>query len=298
MSWRLQPRDYILAALLDEHRTLTTAQISAMLFTSERTCRNRLGALRRLGFVDGFIPIRRGRRLATHWLPGLLSARYVALRDGGRPPSPRVMRERQDRVVATSHLAHVDVTNQFFVDLIAHARRRPRGRLARWWSGTRTAAALGRRVHPDGHGVWRAGGREVAFFLETDLGTENQSVLAAKLGPYHRLQLAGGPGWPVLFWMSTPAREANLLARLGSATRLGVPVATANQLHAREIGPAGRVWTVAGSGPGRVRLVDLASVAGSGTGTVGPLNPGPPTPDEDPLYLLRPADEPAGREPN
>lgn len=69
-------------------------------------------------------------------------------------------------------------------------------------------------MHPDGHGVWSADGREVGFFLETDLGTENRSVLAAKLGPYYRLRAAGGPAWPVLFWMSTPAREANLLARL------------------------------------------------------------------------------------
>jgi hypothetical protein len=139
-------------------------------------------------------------------------------------------------------------------------------------------------VHPDGHGVWRADGREVAFFLETDLGTENRSVLTAKLGPYHRLRVAGGPAWPVLFWMSTPLREANLLARLGSETLLGVPVATANRQHAREMGPDGPVWTVAGNGPVRVRLVDLAGM----TGMAGPLHPGPPTPDEDPLYLLRP----------
>ena len=298
MSWRLQPRDYVVAGLLNEHRTLTTAQTSAMLFTSERTCRNRLGALHRLGFIDSFIPVRRGRRLMTHWVPGLLSARYVALRDGGRPPSAKAVRERQDRVVATSHLAHIDATNQFFVDLIASSLHHRGTRLARWWSGPRTAAALGRRVHPDGHGVWRVAGRETAFFLETDLGTENQTVLTAKLGPYHRLRAAGGPQWPVLFWLSTPAREANLLARLGQATPLNVTVATANRRSAEELGPSGAVWTVAETGRGRVRLVDLAGVTSTGTGSVGPLNPGSPTPDEDPLYLLQPATELADAEPN
>ena len=45
ISWRLEPRDYVLAHLLSEHRFLTTAQITAVLFTSPRTCRNRLNAL-------------------------------------------------------------------------------------------------------------------------------------------------------------------------------------------------------------------------------------------------------------
>src|SRR5688500_17593454 len=81
IAWRLEPRVLVIASLLCEHRTLTTAQISAMLFTSVRTCRNRLGVLRRLGLVDWFVPVRRGRQLPTHWVPGLLAARYVALRD-------------------------------------------------------------------------------------------------------------------------------------------------------------------------------------------------------------------------
>src|SRR5215510_7884200 len=63
ISWRLQPRDYVLAHLLDEHRFLTTEQIAAILFTSMRTCRNRLDVLRRLGFLTWFMPVHatRGR---------------------------------------------------------------------------------------------------------------------------------------------------------------------------------------------------------------------------------------------
>lgn len=286
MSWRLEARDLVIADLLHEHRTLTTTQISAMLFGSVRTCRNRLGVLRRLGFVDWFIPVRRGRRLPTHWVPGPLAARYVALRDGARPPTPKAVRESQDRVVATSHLAHIDATNQFFVDLIVRSRHDHDARLARWWSGPRTAAALGRRVHPDGHGVWRDAGREVAFFLETDLGNETQSVLAGKVGAYDRLRQAGGPAWPVLFWLPTAGREANLLARLNS-TPLHGAVATANRQYADATGPAGPVWTVAGNRPGRVRLAELPTAPD----VAGPFNPGPVALEQDPLHLLDP--EPA-----
>jgi glutamate/tyrosine decarboxylase-like PLP-dependent enzyme len=80
ISWRLQPRDYVLAHLLAEHRFLTTDQIAAVLYTSVRTCRNRLNVLRRLGFVTWFMPVHPTRgRLPVHWVPGRLSARYVAL---------------------------------------------------------------------------------------------------------------------------------------------------------------------------------------------------------------------------
>jgi hypothetical protein len=61
-------------------------------------------------------------------------------------------------------------TNQFFIDLIAHARDRTGTRLARWWSATRTAAAFAGRIHPDGHGVWEADGGGVGCFLEYDRG--------------------------------------------------------------------------------------------------------------------------------
>src|SRR5687767_1166941 len=77
ISWRLQPRDYVLAHLLDEHRFLTTEQITAILYRSARTCRNRLNELRRIGFVTWFMPVHpRHGRLPVHWMAGPLSARY------------------------------------------------------------------------------------------------------------------------------------------------------------------------------------------------------------------------------
>src|SRR3954464_224923 len=78
ISWRLEPRDYVIAHLLAEHRFLTTDQITAVLFHSPRTCRNRLNVLRRLGFIDWFQPIRPGARPSVHWIAGRLSAPHVA----------------------------------------------------------------------------------------------------------------------------------------------------------------------------------------------------------------------------
>jgi Replication-relaxation len=174
ISSRLEPRDYVLAQLLHDHRTLSTEQIAAMLFTSIRTCHNRLSVLHRLGFIDSFRPVRPGVRPPVRWIAGPLSARYVALATGGRAPTTKALRETQDRIVfTTAHLAHTDGTNQFFVDLIAASRALAGSRLTRWWAGSTIAGATGRRVHPDGHGVWQEPGAVVVWFLEFDNGTES-----------------------------------------------------------------------------------------------------------------------------
>lgn len=191
ISFRLEPRDYALAHLLHDHRTLTTAHITATLFTSTRTCRNRLAALRALGFIDSFIPVRPGGRLPLHWLPGSLSARYVALATGAKPPTAKALREQQDRIVAaTAHLAHTDATNQVFIDLIAAARTTSGTRLTRWWPAATIASATGRRVHPDGHGVWRQNNVQVAWFLEMDLGTEFSGGYGPLRSPEPRVSAA------------------------------------------------------------------------------------------------------------
>src|SRR4051812_36017119 len=89
---RLGPRDYTLALLLDEHRVLTSAQITSILFGSPFTCRNRLHTLRRIGFLDRFIPYRPGVVSPVHWVTGPLAARYAALHQGKRPLSPKALR--------------------------------------------------------------------------------------------------------------------------------------------------------------------------------------------------------------
>lgn len=282
VSSRLEARDYVLAQLLHDHRTLTTEQIAAILYNSVRTCRNRLAVLRSFGFIDWFHPVRPDRRRIAHWIPGPLSARYVALAAGHRPPTAKGLREVQDRIVAAaSHLTHTVGTNQFFIDLITTSRSWPGTRLSRWWSASRIAGATGRRVSPDGHGVWQDDDRITAFFLEYDTGTETLATVAGKLPPYERLRASGGPAWPVLVLLPSGTRETNLHQQLAaSGRRRTLTVATSTHAAARA-DATGPVWRLAGNGRRRYRLIDLPVVVGE----AGPFHPGPPTAGEDPLGL-------------
>lgn len=282
---RLQPRDQAVAELLVEHRTLTTSQLAAVLFPSLASARARLYRLRQLNWVECFTPIRAAGRLETHWVAGLLAARYVAVQQGVPPPTTRASRDRLESIAAGSHLEHGDGANQVFIDLLVHASTRPDAVLARWWGPARTAAALGQRVHPDGHGVWCEAQRQVGLLLEFDTGTEVLSRVAAKIAPYARLRRDGGPDYPVLFVLPGPTREANLHRHLnGQAARLGVTVATTNPAAVAKSpdGLAGAVWKIAGNGRSRHRLIELPHHLGE----PGPYHPGPPTPDQDPLYRL------------
>ena len=285
VSWRLLPRDYTLALLLDDHRVLTTGQITAALFGSARTCRNRLTVLRRIGFVERFtLPRRPGGQALECWLPGLLAARYAALARDQRPPSPATVRDRQDAVLASPQLTHLLGVNQFFVDLLAHTRAHPHTRLARWWPAAQATAAAGRRIRPDGHGVFVDHEQTVAFWLEHDTGTETIGRLAGKVEAYRRLRADGGPGYPVLFWLPNPTREANLHRRLTSTPPSGIPVATAVADPAGP-GPAGPVWRLAGNGRRRLRLAELPYHPGR----PGPYHLQPPIEQDDPLRLPRAA---------
>jgi hypothetical protein len=280
-STRLQPRDHALALLLDDHRVLTTAQLAAVLFNAPRTCARRLADLRTIGFIDRFTAHRPGRRPLTCWVPGLLSARYAALTRGHRPPTPAAVRERQDATLASPQLAHTLGVNQFFIDLLTHARSNPATRLARWWPAPRAAAAVGRRISPDGHGIWRHDDREVGFWLEHDTGTEPLTRVTAKLHAYQRLHTDGGPNYPILFWLPTTTRETNLHRHLAELPPIGATIATAARDAAAN--PTQPVWLLAtDTGRQRRTLADLPADAGH----PGPYHPGPATPDDDPLHLI------------
>ncbi|WP_433304260.1 replication-relaxation family protein [Actinoplanes sp. CA-030573] len=287
IAGRLRPRDYVLAHLLAEHHHLTTDQITAVLFRSPRTCRNRLDVLRRLGFLDWFAPVHPVHgRLPLHWVPGPLSARYVALYRGQPPPSARVLRDERDARPAAAtrlgHLLHTDGVNQFFIDLLAHARHHGGTRLLRWWSAARTFATVNHNTRPDGHGVWQDGARQVGFFLEHDTGTESHTRRSGKLAGY-RVLVRRGIDWPVLFWLPSSTVETHLQQHLALGGTSGVLVATAARDYAREHGgPAGPVWTVVG----RDQRQPLAELPGALGEPGGAYHPGPPQPQEDPLYLL------------
>ncbi|GAA4734230.1 hypothetical protein GCM10023263_91160 [Phytohabitans rumicis] len=282
ISGRLQPRDYAIAELLVDHQVLTTRQLTDMLFTSPTTCLHRLHTLRHLGVVDRFLRHRPGLPEPLHWVPGLLAARSVALARTEKPPTPAAVYERKDRAMMRPDLGHLIGVNQFFTDLIADARAHPEYRLARWWPESRTVDAFGRRVHPDGHGVWNHPDGGVGFFLEYDTGTEKLPVLTGKLDGYRRLRREGGPHYPVLFWLPTRAREQNLHRRLADGPTPGITIATAARDAVNGHSPAGPIWRLYGNGRHRLHLADIPAHHGA----AGPLNPAAPTPDQDPLAAL------------
>jgi len=283
LSHRLRPRDYTIAALLDEHVTLTTEQLTSMLFDNPITCRHRLQALRGLGFIDRFIRNRPGAPNPVCWLPGPLSARYMALARGDNPPTARALRERQDRVYASPTLAHLLAVNSVFAALLVHARQHRGADLTRWWSERTTTAAFGRRIRPDGHGVWTDGHGQTGFFVELDRGTETIGTLVDKLGSHRRLRAEGGPAYPILFVLPSRIREQNLHRRLTDRPEPALHVATTSPESGPD--PAGPVWRLAGNGRHRLTLGELPSDHGE----PGPLTPGPPRPDQHPLRLPNPS---------
>jgi hypothetical protein len=261
---RLTPRDRHLLDLLDQHSTFTTDQLAALAFSSLARARNRLSTLYARDILDRFRLYQRPGSQAWRWTLGPVGAAILAAGRGDTLPRPSAVRDATMRLAASGTLAHLLTVNGFFAALTGHARTNPGARLARWWNEARCREACGNLVRPDGHGVWtdatRAGGRAVPFWVEVDLGTEPLRRVAGKLTGY--AALPPRRAYPVLFWLTSTAREANLHAQL---SRTGVPDGVRVATAAADVaaGPAGPVWRVVGR-PGRVSLADLGAPVADG----------------------------------
>ena len=255
---RLTPRDRLLLDLLYQHKTFTTDQLVDLTFGSVGRARARLNILHSRDILDRFRHYQRPGSQSWRWTLGPVGAALVAAGRGETLPRPAAVRDTTARIAMSPTLSHLLTTNGFFTTLTAYTRIHG-GRLARWWNEARCREAVGAVVRPDGHGVWDDG-RAVPFWLEVDLATETLARVADKLIGYAALPPARA--YPVLFWLPTTAREANLHAHL---TRTGVPagvsMATAAIDNAPD-GPAGPVWRIVGR-PGRLTLADLP-VSGDG----------------------------------
>ncbi|GIG63351.1 hypothetical protein Lfu02_77230 [Longispora fulva] len=232
------PRDLAVLELLSEHEVLSTRHIAAVFFPSVRAAQNRLAILHHMDVVSRHAwghP--RGGQAEYLYSLGPLRALvrpYAANRADLAVVAAAHHDERMWRLVANPGLRSTLAANGLFTALIAHSRNHPATRLARWWSGPRTAAAFARyRIRPDGHGVWQAHGRTVGFFLEGDTG-DDQSLLA-RLAGYRHLP-AAGPRYPVLLWTADPDRRDQVRTLLAREHGPTVAVAAA----ADE--PAGRIW--------------------------------------------------------
>lgn len=255
---QLTPRDMDLLDILTKHWVLTAEQISRIAFTDVNTARKRLVLLHRRRILDRFRHGIRPGSEAWRYTLGPLGAVIMAARHGQSTPRPATHAERVLRLAESPRLEHLLGINEFFVSLIEHARTDARYSL-RWWANEKEATAeCAGLARPDGAGTWTrdlAGGHvhELTFFLEHDTGTESLARLTAKLPGYAEARLGGGPDCPVLFWLPSHRREANLQHMLRQRPT-PVPVATAVRDGTN---PAGDVWLIPG-GMRRLHLVDLA----------------------------------------
>ncbi len=267
----LTGRDRQLLALLGEHQVLTTSQLTRLAFPSRAMAQRRLLRLYQLGVLDRFRWYQTVGSQDWHYTTGLLGAELLAAARAATPPRPSEQHRRISRLAASPRLAHLLGINEVFSGLAGHARTHPGAALDAWWPERRCAEHYSTLVRPDGYGQWTQAGRRVEFFLEYDTGTEPLTRVVAKLAGYADLAAAGGPAIPVLFWVPTISREANLHAALARANS-PVTVATANTELAAGYGygPAGAIWHTRRS-PERQPLIDV------GTG-----RPSPPSADEWP----------------
>lgn len=257
---RLMPRDRWLLDLLHQHQVFTTEQVAALAFDHIHTARNRLVLLQQRGVLARFRDAVRPGSQSWRWTLDLVGATFIAARNGEPLPGAAAVRQRITRLATRPSLGHLLGVNGFFVDLAAHARTTPNTRLDVWWSERRCRTVGGDLVRPDAHGRWTEHGNTVGFWLEYDTGTEKRHTVAAKVDGYATLHDATGLNHTVLFWLSTPGREASLrhsLTRHPAVTSGRLLVATAGGGTTQH--PAGPVWAPVSTPDSarRVRLADL-----------------------------------------
>jgi Replication-relaxation len=270
---RLTDRDRFLVRVVAEHRVLTTDQLAALAFENVITARHRLDALNRMGALCRFRPHRAVGSAPWHYLLGPLGAAILGAED--RDDAKWLSQVRAGRQVAlqrSQRLSHMTGANWFFVALAAAARRGG-GELRTWLSDRHTAeyfyelpislSALASLPQPDGLGVWAEDGREIAFTLEYDTGSEHLAQLAGKLDGYARLAeviLRYHQQVPsLLFCFPTPVREQTARRALAaSIDSLSLRIATA-AIDPQANCPAGQVWMSLHDSARQVRLIDLES---------------------------------------
>jgi hypothetical protein len=312
LAAHLTPRDQWMISMVHEHRVLTSRQISALGFGSERIARRRLATLtHELRALDRFRPLqRRGTGSAPeHYVLGPGGAAYLAASLDLNLRKFGYSRSRAHQIAVSAHLPHTVGCNDVFVRIAAAHRTVPAGgRLAAWWSERRCLRLWQDLARPDGYGHYTlapagtepAEARNLRFFLEYDTGTEALTRLPAKLPGYAKLAAATSPT-PILFYLPSARREEHLHQFLAQdPPRVPVATTSPDALRAAGTGPSGPVWRaytgrarIPGRAVKRRWLIDLdqlipatantRTAAGAAAAPAWWIEPPAPLPPADPM---------------
>ena len=249
---RFTRQDLWAVMMIAEHQVLTTAQLTTLGFrVDQQVAERRLRILARRGWLDRFGTITRTGDIVTVWCLGPLGADITSA-PAGPYPSPARTYRRRERLRTSGDLELVMETNQFFVDLAAHARTTAHADLREWWS-PRTCHAV---TTPDRrqawHGAYAHRGERHGFWLEPDPGETSVAALAGRV--HHYLDIAARTGLATLLFRTTdPQREQDLHKKLA---RLNLRQLTVATTHPDAGHPANSVWLPAG-GSERIALHQL-----------------------------------------
>jgi hypothetical protein len=265
LAARLTRRDRYILRMVWENRVLTSPQVAELAFDSDDTARKRLLRLHDFGVLDRFqpnLPVGAGTA-PFHYVIGEAGAAVLACEDGIEFADFGYRRDRVLAIAYSQKLAHTVGVNGFFTALVAYARRQGGARLLTWWPEHRCAKVWGEAARPDAYGNWSEDRGGIEFFLEYDTGTETLDRVANKLHGYAKLTKATGITTPVLFYVHSARREANLRHRLINHPAASlVPVATGCRsalITPDDHGPAGRIWHPLDGRPSRYRLATIGA---------------------------------------
>ncbi|MCP2328451.1 hypothetical protein HDA40_006958 [Hamadaea flava] len=267
-------RDDRLLGWLYDHGVLTTEQIAKALFPSLDFAQRRLLRLAGLGLITRFRPNRLdGGSYSYHYVLAQLGYEHVMGQRGLGFPRRDQAKRRLQSLISRADLPHLLGGNNVFIELARHERTHPGAKLADWLpashfhntgsfyrpgSQLRIMTQETKVPRPDGAAVWADDGKAVPFFLEFDTGTERLDVLEEKVDKYWQLaQYAEVWAWPMVMVLPSIARERHFHERLPGDPEVVVATTALEYLQVLGKSPADDVWRLLGSGPERVRLVEL-----------------------------------------
>lgn len=285
LAGRLQDRDREIIAVLGRHRVLTRDQIAVLFFSSASAARDRLTTLVELGVLTRY---RSHNRQAWRYTLDYWGAcvHAVATDLQAKTPTKKAVFDQATRTMHSSHRAHLEGANDFFIRLFAGCRARGGWEVEQWLSSAEASLFMSEsKPRPDGGATITMNGKILEFWFEHDTGTEPLATLIDKARAYasQYAQPLRHQYTPVLVQFDKPMREGHFHHALTQYTaergKLGFPIATTTTDMATD--PTSGVWWLHGKDdtrvgidaipPGRERLDSLefmqyihAKVTGSG----------------------------------